>query len=140
MSNESALQPQLLILSLSRPISEKTDPSNHGLMGRPAPVCKNQVYMGFHLLSGLCTSHRHGTQGLPTPNSPVLSCFNHCSLFLPSFPFQEGRFGVQNDGDLKGNFPASKILPECGSADHPRSACFVSLVNPSPSLLLASLR
>lgn len=45
------MQPQHLILSLSRPISEKNDTSNHGLMGRPLSVGIKRVW-GFTFYQG----------------------------------------------------------------------------------------
>lgn len=73
MSNEPVVLSQLLILSPSRPISEKNDTSNHGLTGRPLNVGMKCIwdftfYQGHVRLTGI--QRRASQKADPPPTLP----------------------------------------------------------------------
>lgn len=76
MSNEPVVLSQLLILSPSRPISEKNDTSNHGLTGQPLNVGMKCIwdftfYQGHVRLTGIqCRASQKAT---PLPHLLSLS-------------------------------------------------------------------
>lgn len=121
---------------------KENDTCSHGLTGQPLNVGMKCIwditfYQGHVLLTDI---QCRASQKVDSPPA-LLSLPTSVAALFPHPPSLQdvGRFEVQNDEDSKGKSAAKIMHYERRPTCHPDPTCFVSLIDPSPILVLASL-